>query len=95
MTPRSDGAEQLERLARFLADIPAAWEAATPEQRNKLARCLFDEVWLKDKAVVGMKPRPELEPFFRFNYEEFLKENIEDGIPRSLELAITGEWQYF
>ena len=73
LTPRSDGTEQLEKLAQFLADVPAAWEAATPEQRNKLARCLFDEVWLKDKAVTGVKPRPELEPFFRLNYEEFLR----------------------
>ncbi|MFC1956255.1 hypothetical protein ACFLWZ_07065 [Chloroflexota bacterium] len=62
-------AEHLEKMARFLADVPAAWEAATPEQRNKLARCLFDQVWLKDKEVVAVKPVPELEPFFRINYE--------------------------
>jgi hypothetical protein len=28
-------AEHLEKMARFLADVPAAWLAATPEQRNK------------------------------------------------------------
>lgn len=70
-------AEHLEKLARFLADVPAAWIAATPEQRNKLARCLFDQVWLKDKQVIAVKPVSELEPFFRLNYEDFCKQNIE------------------
>lgn len=70
-------AEHLEKMARFLADVPAAWAAATPEQRNKLARCLFDQVWLQDKEVVAVKPLPELEPFFRLNYENFRSQNIE------------------
>jgi hypothetical protein len=81
-------AEHLEKMARFLADVPAAWTAATPEQRNKLARCLFDQVWLKDKEVVAVKPVPELEPFFKLNYEEFLKLNIEDRSPSRLELPL-------
>jgi hypothetical protein len=44
-----------------------AWDSAIEEQRNKLARCLFDEIWPKDKAVVAVKPRVEFEPFFRLN----------------------------
>ena len=44
LTPTSQGVEHLERLAEFLADVPTAWDAATQEQRNKLARCLFDQV---------------------------------------------------
>ncbi len=67
----------LAKLAEFLADVPAAWKAATQEQRNKLARNLFDEVWLQDKEVVAVKPRPELDPFFRLNYEEARNGNIE------------------
>ena len=63
-------ADVLAKLAAFLADVPAAWKAATQEQRNKLARTLFDEVWLRDKEVVAVKPRRELDPFFRLNYEE-------------------------
>jgi hypothetical protein len=35
-------------------------------------------VWLEDRAVIAVKPRPELEPFFRLNYEEFVARNIED-----------------
>jgi hypothetical protein len=30
-------------------------------------------IWVKDKQVVAVKPRPELEPFFRLSYEEWLK----------------------
>lgn len=37
-------AEHLEKMARFLADVPAALAAATQKQRNKLARCLFAQV---------------------------------------------------
>ena len=83
--------EHLERMARFLADVPAAWAAATPEQRNKLARCLFDQVWLKDKEVMAVKPVPELEPFFRLNYEEFLTQNIEDRSSTRVELHLKRE----
>ena len=72
-------ADHLEKLAQFLASVPAAWAAATQEQRNKLSRALFDQVWLEDKTVVAVKPRPELEPFFRLNYEDFQKKNIEDN----------------
>ena len=88
LAPQTNSAEHLETLARFLADVPAAWKAATQEQRNKLARCLFDEVWLCDKSVVAVKPRTELEPFFRLNYEEWLRENIEDGTPGRVELYL-------
>jgi hypothetical protein len=72
-------AEHLEKMARFLEDVPAAWAEATPEQRNKLARCLFDQVWLKDKKVVAVKPASDLEPFFQLNYEDFGKRDQELG----------------
>jgi len=64
-------------MAKFLADVPSAWVSATPDQRSKLAQCLFEQVWLKDKEVVAVKPLGELEPFFRLNYEEFTAKNIE------------------
>ena len=86
LIPNPAGPEHLEGLARFLADVPSAWSAARQEQRNRLARCLFDQVWVEDKAVVAVKPRPELEPFFRLNYEDFVSENIEGERSRKVEL---------
>ena len=86
LRPAAAGADHLERLARFLDDIPAAWKSGTSEQRNKLARALFDQVWLKDKVVVAVRPRPELEPFFRLNYEEFVNQNIEGSGSRRVDI---------
>ncbi|MGD0854578.1 MAG: recombinase family protein [Dehalococcoidia bacterium] len=70
--PKIDGTI-LERLATFLNSVAAAWKGASHEQRNAIARQLFTETWIKDKQVVAVKPRPELELFFKLSYEEFLK----------------------
>ena len=86
LRPVSNHTDHLKRLAQFLADVPAAWPAATQEQRNKLTRTLFDQVWLEDKTVVAVKPRPELEPFFRLNYEDFRRKNIEHETSTLLRL---------
>ncbi len=70
LNPVPSGSDNLPRLAQFLTDVSSAWESATAEQQNKVARALFEEIWIKDKEVVFVKPRPELDPFFRLNYEE-------------------------
>ncbi len=54
----------LERAAAFLGDLPAAWRAADDEQRNALARLLFQEVRIKDDWVVAVVPQPSFAPFF-------------------------------
>ena len=59
---------------------------AAQEQRNKLARALFDQVWVEDDVVVAVKPRPELEPFFRLNYEEYQKQILEVSTRRRVEV---------
>ena len=64
------GVRSLERLAHFLANVANAWREANQEQRNKLARILFEEIKLDSGGrVVAVKPRPELEPFFKLSYE--------------------------
>ncbi|MCK4354444.1 MAG: recombinase family protein, partial [Dehalococcoidia bacterium] len=65
----------LGKLAKFLSSVAKAWKEANQEQRNKLARTLFQEIWIKDKQVVALKPQPEFEPFFRLNYEGFVKKS--------------------
>ena len=55
---------------------------ANQEQRNKLARQLFDEIWVKDKQVIAVKPRPELKPFFQLSYEGWLRKfELENSTP--------------
>ena len=70
LAPGRNGQEELERLAHFLADVADAWRKANQEQRNELARVLFKEIRLENGGkVVAVKPRPELETFFKLSYE--------------------------
>ena len=66
----------LDKLAEFLSSVARAWKEANQEQRNKLVRSLLQEIWLKDKEVVAVKPQPEFEPFFRIDYEEFVNKSL-------------------
>jgi len=36
---------------------------------SKLAKTLFEEILVEHNKVVAVKPRPELEPFFKLNFE--------------------------
>ena len=78
----------LEELSEFLRHVTKTWKEANQQQRNSLARQLFEEIWVKDKQVVAVKPRPELEPFFRLSYEEWLKK-FESGEPKPAQVAIS------
>jgi hypothetical protein len=37
-----DTSENLDKLAEFLNNVASAYNPATQEQRNRLARCLFE-----------------------------------------------------
>ena len=53
-----------------MTSVTDAWTEAGQEQRNKLARVLFEEVRLDTGGkVTALKPTAELEPFFRLSYE--------------------------
>ena len=54
----------IEAAAMLLADIKAAWNDATQEQRNDLARLLFREIRIRDNEIVALVPAPEFVPFF-------------------------------
>ena len=64
----SETDESMERLAQFLRDVASGWSEASQKQRNKLARSLFESVWIEDQGVLGVTPRPELKPFFELQY---------------------------
>jgi len=73
LTPVQTSAETLKKLANLLSNIGQTWDVATLEQSNKLASCLFEEVWVKDKDVIAVKPQLEFEPFFQLSWDEFSK----------------------
>ena len=54
----------LEQTAALLANMPLAWNQADQEQRNRLARLLFESVVIMDRTVEAAKPREEFVPFF-------------------------------
>jgi site-specific DNA recombinase len=74
LTPTESDSNVLERLASFLRNVACAWKEANQEQRNTLGRQLFEEVWLKDKQVIAVRPRPEFEAFFRLSFDEWRKQ---------------------
>ena len=49
----------------FLENVATAWEKVTNEQKNRLARHMFDVVWTSNNKVVAVRPRAELGPFFQ------------------------------
>ena len=50
-------------LADYLGNVGRAWGAATPEERNQIARHLFADVWVVNKTAVAVMPRPEFRPY--------------------------------
>ena len=50
-TPTEPRVDILENLAECLTNIALAWKVASQKQRNRLASCLFETVWIKDKKV--------------------------------------------
>ncbi len=85
MEPKVD---VLEKLAVFLKGIVLAWDKALQEQRNRLASCLLETVWIQDKKVMAVTPRPEFKPFFDLQYagmshQRYCKRPRGDSNPRS------------
>jgi site-specific DNA recombinase len=75
LTPARDEKDKLKGLAHFLSNVADAWRAANQEQRNKLARTLFEEIRIDSGGkVVAVKPKSEFQPFFKLSYERHAKD---------------------
>jgi hypothetical protein len=74
-----DKQEEIQRIAHFLANVADAWKEATQEQRNRLAKLLFEEIRLDNGGtIVAVKPKVEFEPFFRLSYDCHTKDIASD-----------------
>ena len=78
----ADRAAVLRRVAAFLRDLPDAWDIATPEERNALARTVFQTVEIASDLVTAIVPQPEFAPFF--NLLETSNESDENSKGQSL-----------
>jgi hypothetical protein len=52
------------RLAAMLADLAGTWDLATPAERNAIARELFYDVVIENRAITAVKPKPDMLPYF-------------------------------
>jgi hypothetical protein len=92
LAPSAGRAQVLERLAAFLNDVSSAWQDASQDHRNALLRQLFDEVWIRDDRVIAIRPRGELEPFFKLSFEDWMKQRFESDEPCPLGVANFHVW---
>jgi site-specific DNA recombinase len=70
LAPEDEASQRLTRLAQYLKDFGEAWRDASQEQRSRMARRLFAEVWIDEKRVVAVRPQPEFEPFFNLQISD-------------------------
>jgi hypothetical protein len=79
-------ADVLADEATFLRDLPAAWDAATPERRNALARLVFQSVRVTDGRATAILPTPDFAPFFNAGNNNAAPDN-EGGVNLQAERA--------
>ena len=65
----SQNGHSLDRLAALLRNVVEGWRLADQKQRNRMARGLLNRVLVRDKQVMAVRPKKELEPFFKISYE--------------------------
>ena len=65
LAPIEQRDDHLVRLEAYVRSLPAAWQDADAEQRNRLASAIYEGVWVDGARVEYVKPRPELEPLFQ------------------------------
>lgn len=79
--------DRLVGLADPIGDVAKSWELATQEQRNRLARELFEATPIGNEKVVAMRPRPELIAFFTLDRQARVCPGGSDGI-RTRDLCL-------
>ena len=70
LRPSLAAPDQLTRLRDFLSSVALAWREATTEQRNRLAKAIYEDVYVEGEQVVSVRPREEMRPFFMLGCHE-------------------------
>ncbi len=87
LAPADESNQRLERLAGFLRDLAGAWAQADQRQRNRIARRLFQQIWVENKKVVAVKSQPQSKPFFELDCQFKVGTGGSDGI-RTRDLSL-------
>lgn len=61
---------QLSRLRDFLSSVVLAWREASSEQRNRLAKAIYEDVYVEGDRLVAVRPRDEMRPLFMLGCHE-------------------------
>ena len=56
----------ITQLSAYVREVKQAWQDADMTQRRQLVRTLFEEMWVQDERIIGIKPVPQFQPFFNF-----------------------------
>jgi site-specific DNA recombinase len=64
LKPAEDNKADLRNAAELLGRFCEAWAIADLEQKRKIARLIFEEIWVENKKVVTVRPRPQFTGFF-------------------------------
>ena len=59
--------ETLKRLASYLQNVGVAWRDANQEQRNRLAKTIFEGIRIEDRTIKGVTPHIEFTPLLVLN----------------------------
>ncbi len=86
----SDYAAVLAQAASFLSNLPAAWKVASFEQRNALARVVFQEVEITDDRVTTVLPTADFAPFFNLTEETETRRAVLAAPNRELDVLSSG-----
>ena len=70
LKPAEDKKFDLDQAAQLLGEFCRAWSQANLEQKRKIARLIFEEIWVENKQVVAIKPRPVFQQFFALDFSE-------------------------
>ena len=81
LKPAEDRQVDLQKAAELLGQFCLAWKAANREQQKKIARLIFDELWVDSNELAAIKPRAQFLGFF--NLDCFDRRKRRDSNPRS------------
>jgi hypothetical protein len=69
----------IRQSSKRIGNIVEAWNDATADQRARLASSMVSELWVTDRTITAVRPRPGWAPYF----EELLK-----TLPRERETGL-------
>jgi hypothetical protein len=86
-----DPLPDLEQARKVLDDFGIFWRLETdPDAKRQLLGLLFEKVWLDERRVVAVQPKPAFASFFRHPHRKPLQKGVQRAGATGLEPATSG-----